>query len=135
MPANEAHRFFKPGQDLPCHAGAAVIGKRCVAVTANRQSGPLLAATAEGGNYVIGYPAAAGRILGVAAHDAAIGEKVTVLRGGVVPIKTAGIIAAFAEVEVADAVGQIVTKASGVALGFAMTGAASGADCEVMLYE
>lgn len=134
MPANEAHRYYKPGNDVPCHAGAAVTGMRGVVITGNRQSGPLLSATAEGGNYVIGPAGAGVRIFGVAAHDAAIGEKVTVLRDGIVPMLTAGVIAANAEVET-DSVGRVITKASGVAIGFAVTGAGSGAIAEIALYQ
>lgn len=134
MPANEAHRFYKPGQDLPCHAATAVVGKRCVMITGNRQSGPGLSATAEGGNYQVGPATAAGRILGVAAHDAGIGEKVAVLRSGVVPITAGAGIAAFAEVEVGTA-GQVITKSAGIAVGVCLTGAANGADAEIALYE
>lgn len=134
MPANEAHRFFKPGADVPAHAAGAITGKRGVVISANRQSGPGLSATAEGSNYMISQAGAGVRIFGVAAHDAAIGDKVTVLRDGIVPIRTGAIITANQEVEM-DASGQAIPKASGVAIGFAVTGAASGADAEIALYQ
>jgi hypothetical protein len=140
MPANECIALYDPGRDITGHCTVAVIGKRCVMITANRQaktnlSTPQVGAAdpTGGGNYSVGPATAAGRIFGVAAYDAAIGEKVPVLRGKVVPIKSAGAIAAFAEVEV-GAAGQVVTKAAGVAIGVALTGCASGDDCEVALY-
>lgn len=133
MPANEAIHFYEPGKSITCKAGAAVTGKRAVAITGNRTSGPGLSATAEGGVYTVGAVSAGGRIFGVAAHDAAINELVTVLRGGIVPIRAGAAISAFAEVEV-DANGQVITKSSGVAIGFVATGASNGADAEVVLY-
>ena len=133
MPANEAIYFWTPGKNLPCHAGAAITGKLLVVISANRQSGPGLSATAEGGNYVISQAGAGVKALGVAAHDAAIGTKVSVLRGGVIPVRAGAAIAAFQEVE-SNANGEVIPKASGVAVGFAMTGAGSGADAEIMFY-
>lgn len=130
----DAIHFYKPGADITAHCSAAVTGQRCVMISGNRQSGPGLAATSEGGNLVVAHATAAGRIFGVAAHDAAINKDVTVLRGGVVPILTSGVIAAFAEVEV-GANGTVVTKASGVAIGFAVNGAANGAVAEIALYQ
>ena len=72
---------------------------------------------------------------GVAASDAASGELVTIARGNsrVVKVTTAGIIAAGAEVEVGSA-GKAVTLSAGVPVGYAITGAASGADAEISLY-
>lgn len=130
----EAIHFYKPGKDITCHASVALTGGRAVAITGNRQSGPGLSATSEGSNYVVGLPGAGGRIFGVAGHDAALGKDVTVLRGGVVPMETAGIIAAFAEVEV-DATGKVVTKAAGVAIGIACTGAPNAGVAEIALYQ
>jgi len=48
-------------------------------------------------------------------------------------VTASGPIAAFAEVEV-GAAGVAVTKTSGVAVGYAVTAAASGADAEISLY-
>jgi len=140
MPANEAIVLYDPGRDITAHVATAVIGKRCVMISADRLAktnlaNPQVGASdpTGGGNVQVAPATAAGRIFGVAAYDAGVGEKVPVIRGKVVPIKAAGAIAAFAEVEV-GAAGQVVTKASGVAIGFALTGCSSGADCEVALY-
>lgn len=126
--------FYKPGKDITCHANVGLTGKRAVAIVANRQSGPGLSTTAEGGNYVVGLPAAGGRIFGVAGYTVLSGEKLPVKRGGVVPMEVGATpVTAFAEVEV-DATGKVIPKAAGVAIGFACSGAASGADAEIALY-
>jgi predicted RecA/RadA family phage recombinase len=129
----EVEHFYKPGKDITCHANVAITGGRCVMIVGNRPSGPALNTSAEGGNYLVGLPTAAGRIFGVALTDAASGAKVGVTRGGVVPIESAGNIAAGAEVEV-NGSGQVITKSAGVAIGFACTGSSSGAYTEVALY-
>jgi hypothetical protein len=134
MPANEAIPFYKPGQNITGHASVALTGKRGCVITGNRQSGPGLAATAEGSNYVIGLPTAGAGILGVTAHDAAAGEKVDVIMGGVVPILAAAVITFWQEVEVLGD-GRVQPRAgTNVAIGRALTGAASAADAEVLLY-
>lgn len=136
MATNEAIQFYKPGMDITGHTTAAVIGKRFVAISGDRQSGPGLSAMAnvdDGSNYRVAHAAAAGRIFGVAAHDAAINKKVNVIRGGVVPVTTGAAIAAFAEVEV-GANGTAVPKATGIAVGYALTAATSGGDAEISLY-
>lgn len=133
--ANDCIPFYKPGADITGHASAAVTGKRFVKISGNRQSGPGLASTAEGGNYQINHATAAGRICGVAAHDAALGAKVTIVRGPgmVVPVRAEAAIAAFEEVEVGTN-GQAVPKAAGVAVGYAMTAALINTDAEICLY-
>ena len=72
---------------------------------------------------------------GVSGRDAAVGELVDVKRGKdrVTFVTAGGAIAAFEEVEV-GANGQAVKKASGVAVGYAVTAAASGTDAEISLY-
>lgn len=122
----EAIVFMRPGNDIPCTATAAVSGKRCVNISGDQQTdGTVSVATA----------AAAGLILGVAAFDAAIGGKVTVIAGAgtVVPIVAEAAIAAGAEVQV-GAAGGVITKAAGVAIGRALTGAANAADAKIRLY-
>lgn len=137
MPLNECIPFYEPGKYPTVHANVALTGKRFCAIVANRQSGPGLSATAEGSNLVAGLPTAAGRVFGVVAHDAAIGTKVLCYRGSglIVPVSAAAAITAFQEVEV-NGSGQVVPKSSGVAVGFAVTGAAGGgADAEIALYQ
>lgn len=131
---NDCIHFYKPGKDITCHANVGLTGKTCCAIVGNRPTGPGLSATGEGGNYLIGLPAAGGRIFGVVAYDVIAGQKVGVKRGGVVPITVGATpVTAFAEVEV-DAAGKVVPKAAGVAIGFAASGAAAGADAEIVLY-
>ncbi|GAA3781229.1 DUF2190 family protein [Micromonospora maritima] len=123
--ANEAIPFYEPGRRITCHATAGVTGKRFVNISANRQSD---------GNFSVAHATAAGAAFGVAAYDAATGEKVGVLRGSgfVVPVTAGGTIAAGARVEVGSN-GQAVTIASGIAVGIAMTGATSGNDAIIAL--
>ena len=132
---NELTAFYEPGSDITAYVTSDVIGKRCVMISADRQAGPALNTSVSGGNLSVAPATAAGRIFGVAKWDAATGQLVGVKRGNgvIVPIKAAGAIAAFAEVEVGTA-GQVVTKASGVAIGYAVTAASSGADAQISLY-
>lgn len=132
MPANEVIPFYRPGQDVTCKASVALTGKRLCAITGNRSGGPGLSNDLQN-LYVVGLPAAGGRVLGVVGYDVGAGDPVPVKREGVLPIVAGANIAAFAEVEV-DATGRVITKASGVAIGFCMTGVASGADAEIWLY-
>lgn len=131
MPANECIPFYRPGADITGEATAAVTGKRCLAISGD--------APADGG-ISVAHAAAAGRIVGVAVHDAAVGAKVPVILGPghVVPITTSAIVAAFAEVEV-GANGTVipvdrVARPNSVAIGYALTGAANGADAKIKLY-
>lgn len=117
-------RIYEPGRDLTAQASAAVTGKRFVAVSGNRTAN---------GNVAVAHAAAAGRVFGVAAHDAAQNQLVRVARGGVVRVTAAGAIAAFAEVQV-GAGGTATALAAGVAVGFALTAVADGADAEIALY-
>lgn len=112
MPANECIPWFEPGTNPTVHATpAAIRGKRFVEVSAAAQgSGPLLSATSEGGNIVAQEASAnTDRALGVAAHDAAIGEKVMVFRQGVVPVTSGAAVTAGARV-VSDSQGRAVTR-------------------------
>lgn len=127
--ANENVGVYEPGVDITCHASAAVTGKRFVAITGNRQTAD------NGGNITVAHATAAGRAFGVSKYDAASGGKVGVMRGNsrVTYVTAGGNIAANAEVEVGTN-GQAVTKSAGVAVGFAVTAATSGADAEISLY-
>lgn len=116
--------FMEPGQTLTAQASAAVTGKRLVNISGNRTTD---------GNYLVAHATAAGRCIGVASYDAAVGEKVGVLAEGILPVVTGGIIAAGAEVEVGTA-GVAVTRATGIPVGVCLDGAASGADARVRLY-
>jgi hypothetical protein len=141
MPANELIPYYEDGHRLTGQASAAITGKRFVGVSGNRTSGPGIPTTAqvgasdpvEGGNYQFAHATAAAKAVGVSTWDAAIGEKVGVIRHGVVPVTAGANIAAGVEVEV-GANGQAVTLAAGKAVGYCMTGVLSGADAEILLY-
>lgn len=120
---NVCQPLFTEGRNITCEATAAVTGKRVVAISANGTELPKVA-----------HAAAAGRKFGVAGYSAAAGEPVPVIRKGVVPITTSGVIAAGAEVEV-GANGTVVTKAAGIAIGECLFDAANGADAQIALYE
>jgi hypothetical protein len=117
---------YDAGQSVTAEATDAVTARRFVAISGDR---------AAGGNISVAPATAAGRVAGVAGNDAAAGELVTVVRGNsrVVKVAAGGAIAAGAEVEVGDG-GKAVTKSTGVAVGYAITGAANDTDAEISLY-
>jgi hypothetical protein len=117
--------IYAEGENITGVATTTVTAKTFLAITADR----------SGGNISVGTATAAGRVAGVAKFDAASGELVSIARGNarVVKVTAGGTINAFAEVEVGTA-GKAVTKASGVAVGYAVTGATSGGDAEISLY-
>lgn len=134
--ANEVYPFYIPGGDLTGHCEAAVTGKRFVSVSGDRQSGPGLSATAEGGNYLVS-PAAAGEwALGVADRDAAQDAKVKVYCdfGYIVPVTAGADLVAGALVQVGTG-GTAVPHTTGVPVGRAMTAATNGGDAEIRLHD
>ncbi|WP_020393452.1 capsid cement protein [Kribbella catacumbae] len=123
MAVNTCLPLYEPGRDVTAKALTAVIGKRVVAIAGNG-SVP---------NPLVAHAAAAAKAFGVAAYDAPAGDEVPIIRGGIVPIKAAAAITANAEVEV-GAAGQVIPKAAGIAVGYAIFDAANGADCFVHFY-
>lgn len=117
---------YDPGSDITAEATATVTARTFLAISGNRVSG---------GNIAVTTATAAGRVCGVAGNDAASGGLVTLVRGNsrVVKVIADGSISAFAEVEVGTA-GKAKAKASGIAVGYALTGASSGAVAEISLY-
>lgn len=125
----EAIPFKRPGEDITAQVTAAVVGKRFVALSADRTSGPGLSNTAEGSVYRVAH-ANANHAIGVAKYDQpTVSGKVGVMRGGIVPVTSGAAIAAGAAVQ-ADAVGKAITLAAGVKLGVCMSGV-GGADLDV----
>ena len=116
---------YDPGADITAEAAGAVSAKRFVKIAGNRTAGGNIAVTAAG----VGE-----RPCGVAGN-AAVGGLVRIVRGAsrVVRVTAAGAIAAGAEVQV-GAGGAVSTKAAGVAVGYAVTGAADATDAEISLY-
>lgn len=138
MAKNECIPFYDEGDEITGHVDVAVAGKTFVKVNNNIQSGPGLSApgaSGGGGNIRIAPATAAGRSFGVAAYDAAVGSKVTVLRapGLVLPVVAGAAIAAFQEVEI-GANAKAVPLAAGKAVGYALTAAAQDADAMIHLY-
>ncbi|SIM07995.1 Uncharacterised protein [Mycobacteroides abscessus subsp. abscessus] len=118
--------IYAPGADITAHATSPVTARRFVAISGDRVAG---------GNIAVAPAPAGARAFGVAAHDGATGALVTVVRGNsrVVKVAAASAIAAGAEVEVGTA-GKAAALASGIAVGYAITSAASNTDAEISLY-
>lgn len=112
---------FRPGDTVTFDVTAAVTGGHPVQVgTADRSVAPAAAASVT---YV-----------GVAGHDAAIGDKVTVEVGKPIHLLVAlGAVARGAKVEAAGA-GKIRTSTTGTAIGLALTSAADGAPVQVLQF-
>jgi len=133
VPGNDAIPYKRPGEDFTAIATAAVTGKRFLAPSADRSSGPGLASTAEGSNYKVAHCGAGGHAVGVSKYDqATVNGKVGVARDGIYPV-TAGAALTFGLAVQSDANGQAIPLAAGVKLGVVMTGCASGADAEIAL--
>lgn len=114
---------FKPQNSPTCHAGAAITGARFVSISA---------APTEG-NTTVQHTGAAAKAFGVSATDAASGAKLTVWRGGVVPVEagTGGVTAG--QVVEAEAAGKAITRSAGIACGTVVEGAAAGAQALIAL--
>lgn len=126
--ANECIPLYQPGKHLTATvAGAAVTGKTFVDIsgaTLDPATGTLIS---------VATATAAGKILGVAAFDAGLAARLSVIGEGVVPVTAGAAITAGAEVEVGTG-GKAITLASGKAVGRALTTAANNADVYVRLY-
>jgi hypothetical protein len=128
---NAILRLFDEADKLTCAVTAAVSAGHFVAPSGNFQAGPLLdvstpSAPLSGGNLIqVAHCGAGLKALGVAAWDcAASGDVLSVYGGGVVPVVSSGAIAAGAEVE-SNATGVAIARATGIALGLAVSAAAN----------
>lgn len=117
-------RVYAPGANITAEATAAITARRFVRISGNR---------AAAGNLSVAHASAGGRAFGVAKNDAAIGDLLGVARDGVCLVTTGGAIAAGADVGV-GADGKAVAWTTGVVVGHAINGAASGADAEIALF-
>ena len=125
--ANECIPLYQPGKHITAAVATAVTGKTFVDIsgaTLNPATGALIS---------VAPATAAGKVLGVAAFDAAVGAQVLAIGEGVVPVTAGAAITAGAEVEVGTG-GKAITLASGKAVGRALTTAANNADVYVRLY-
>lgn len=112
---------FRPADTVTFEVTTAVTGGHPVQVgTVDRSVEPAEAASVT---YV-----------GVAGHDAAVGDKVTVEVGKPIHLLTAlGAVALGAKVEAAGA-GKIRTATTGTVIGLALTSAADGAPVQVLQF-
>lgn len=108
---------YKPGADLPAKAASAIKGGTFVKVSAKF----------DGRNPVIAPAGAGDAVLGVAAHDAAAGEYVTVYRGGtVVEVSALSAVKAGSAVAAgADGKAAVADSAAG-AVGIALSDSTGG---------
>ena len=111
--------LFRPGQTVTFDVTAAVTGGHPVEVgSADRSVAPAAAGTQK---YV-----------GVAGHDAAVGDKVTVEVGNPIhELIASGAVTRGTRVETAGA-GKVRTLTTGGAVGLALTSAADGAPVQVL---
>lgn len=111
--------LFRPGQTVTFDVTTAVTGGQLVEVgTADRSVAPAAAASAK--------------VVGVAGHDAAVGDKVTIEVGKPIhELKAVGAVTRGARVEAAAA-GGVRTLATGAPYGIALTSAADGAAVQVI---
>lgn len=132
---NDVIPYYEPATALTAQVGTSVIGKRFVAISADRQAGPALNTSSTGGNVVVGPCGAGLKAFGVAGRDQAAGGKVKVyVQNCVVPV-TCGAAPLTAGVEVqSDATGQAVVFSAGVRKGLCLAAAAVGADAQILLY-
>jgi Uncharacterized conserved protein (DUF2190) len=111
---NETIPYYEPGSRISGRAtGAKVLGKRFVALAANKDPGSReLDAGASGGNVRV-TPAAADdpKLFGVATYDAEVGFLTTVVRGGFVMPVQAGTVLAFGDFVKPGAGGKAVKAA------------------------
>lgn len=110
--------YWMPADQITCHANAAITGGRFVA---------LAGAAVEGNPRVA--PAGAGvAVFGVAAQDAAVGEKVLVYTcpGSVQSVFAPAALAAGAVVQ-SDATGGAIVRGAGLAAGRVVSDIAAGA--------
>lgn len=111
--------LFRPGQTVTFDVTTAVTGGQPVEVgSADRSVAP----AAAGSN----------KYVGIAGHDAAVGDKVTVEVGKPVhELVASGAIARGAKLETAGA-GKVRTLTTGTNIGLALTAAADGAAVQVL---
>lgn len=133
MPANVSTQYHETG-NVSFHAAGAVVGKTFVRVSADRTGGPGLSTDLENA-WVMSTCGAGAKATGVAKYDVADQKSGGIhgQPGMIVPVTAGAAITAGQEVEV-GAAGKAIPLASGKAVGQAMSGAASGADCPVKLY-
>ncbi len=129
MPNNECVPLYRGGaEDYTGHVASTVTGKRFVKVSAALQAPVALNTSTTGGNIQIAPAAAGDAVLGVAAYDGAVGDKIPVIReGNTVPVIAGAAVAAGAAVQ-AGTGAKAITLAAGVKVGTAVTAATADGD-------
>lgn len=107
--------FWDVADTITCHAEAAVVGCRLVSI-----SGPRV-----DGNPQVSHTAAGEEAFGVASRDKGAGEKVMVIRKGIVGV-TAGVALTAGQDVQSDANGQAIVLAAGVRAGTVVDDAGIG---------
>lgn len=145
--ANDCIPYNEDADRLPAQATATIAGKRFVKISAGRDSGPLIPATAQvgasdpvdGGRIQVAQCAASSdRAIGVSSWDAANDEGLTVIREGVVPVTSGAAITAGAPV-MTDANGKAIawvfaTSNANPVLGYCVdTVAGADVDAQILL--
>jgi hypothetical protein len=123
LATNVSTQYFETG-NVSFRATANITGKRFVAPSGDVTGGPGLS-TDNQNLYRMATCGAGLKPAGVAKYD--------VSSGRIVPVTTGAAIVAGVQVQ-SDGAGAAITLASGVPAGLAMSGAGSGADCQVKLY-
>lgn len=125
--ANDLIPFKEHANRVTGTCSAAVQGKRFVSISGDRN---------PDGTYTIAPTPAGGKAFGVACWDAGVGQRVAIVvieSGDIVPIVASAALAANASVT-STADGRAVTAdATASALGICLTGAAAGADAQILL--
>lgn len=116
--------YWDPADAITCHAEAAVTGKKLVMI-----SGPRV-----DGNPQVSPATAGALVFGVAEHDAAIGEKVTVARVGIWPVVAGANLTAGAAVKSDGSAEAIAAVAGDLAAGVVLDDVVDGADAVVALH-
>src|SRR5262245_35682482 len=125
--AGDCVPYYEDSDRITVTAGAAVSGRTFAGATSWAAPGPGFPGASPDNNIVCGVAPAASRPLGVWGWDAALGQKVTLLRVGIVPVIAGAAIAFGAEVEV-GASGRAITLASGKPVGICLGTASANGD-------
>lgn len=140
MPANECIPLYDDGDEIPVEASSGITGKTFCAISgrhANYQTGTGINAgldmDASGGNYLAATAGAGVQAAGVAAYDAATGEKVTLLRRKILPVTCGATVTAGSPVEV-DASGRVINFSAGKIVGLCLKGNTVGLDAEILVF-
>lgn len=140
MPANLSIPYYEPSQRVTGRAtGAAVVGKTFVTVAAAKDPGSReLDPAATGGNVkiktAVAADATAGKVIGVAEHDAAQNKTTPILRQGFVTPVTAGAALSAGALVTAGALGKAVDAAALRPAGILLADCAVDQDAIVMLF-